>query len=292
MQERFKTSKPSQFVLLGDDGSYQFVNLSDNEFANESARIVEAATAKGITLRIVGGLGVYFHILHSQEGFRVFSGLERLGTGKSSFADLDLMGERKEAKNIDKFLVKELGFTPNRYVNAFFGDRRLIFQNVQKGFKVDVFLDKLEYSHNVHFSRQRLLLDSPTVGLADLVLGKAQIHDVNNKDLLDLLILFLVHEVAGDQAPERVDGGYIARILSEDWGFCYDAVKNLTSTIALAQDCLLNNKLRPGEAATVTERVGRLISMIDKHPKTAKWKERERVGTAKPWYQEVEEVQR
>jgi hypothetical protein len=277
---------------LGDKGSSQFVQLSNHDFVRESIQVVKIAQEHDITLRILGGLGTYIHSLHSQECFLAFTNLERLGAGMPSFADLDLIGERKEAKQINNLLVKKLALKPNRYVNAFFGDRRLIFENASQGFKIDVFLDKLEYSHDVYFSRERLKLDSPTVSLADLVLGKTQIHEINNKDLIDLIVLFLGHEVSDHHSPEEVDADYIANILSEDWGFYYDATRNLTSASSLAQSFVANGKLQQDQVSIVVSRIDKLLSIINERPKTGKWKSRERVGTAKPWYQDVEEVER
>jgi hypothetical protein len=277
---------------LSDKGSSQFVQLPNHDFVRESIQMVRLAQEEKITLRILGGLGTYIHSLHSEECLLAFTGLERLGAGMPTFADLDLIGKRKDSKQINNLFVKTLALKPNRYVNALFGDRRLIFENESQGFKIDVFLDELEYSHTVHLSEERLNLDSPTVSLADLVLGKSQIHEINNKDLIDLVILFLGHEVSDHQSPEAIDADYIAKILSEDWGFYYDATRNLTSASSLAKFFVANGKLQQNQVSTVVERIDKLLSIINAYPKTGKWKAREKTGTAKPWYQDVEEVER
>ncbi|MEI6308399.1 MAG: hypothetical protein WCP58_02000 [bacterium] len=65
---------------------------------------------------------------------------------------------------------------------------------------MDVFYARLNFSHPVEFGRipgkGRLELDFPTIALADIVLEKLQIHFINKKDLIDLILLFCGHELA------------------------------------------------------------------------------------------------
>jgi hypothetical protein len=268
------------------------VKLSTAEFTEQAKSIVNAAQEKGVVLRITGSLGVYLHSEHSSNTVEAFSKLERLGKGDAYFRDLDLVGYKKQSKQINEFMVKQLGFVANRYANALFGYSRLMYANTSAGYHVDIFLDKMEYSHDVYLTDKRLEIDVPTISLADLVLAKAQIYQINMKDLIDLVIIFLGHDVSGGHAPESVDGGYISKVLSEDWGFWYDATNNLLHAQKVATSLYSEGKLGDDQLSLVNERLNRLISMINSYPKSKKWLSREKIGTRKPWYREVEEVSR
>jgi len=67
-------------------------------------------------------------------------------------------------------VLEGLGFRPDSVINGFFGDRRLIYYEPSDKFHVDIFLDKLEFSHDVIFGKKpgdgRLELDYPTIALA------------------------------------------------------------------------------------------------------------------------------
>src|SRR5207249_2216805 len=75
----------------------------------------------------------------------------------------------------------------------------------------------------------RLELDYPTISLTDLVLEKLQIHRIGRKDLVDLLVLFLGHEVkpGADGDHEVVDADHVTQLLADDWGFWYESIQNL-----------------------------------------------------------------
>jgi hypothetical protein len=276
-------------------GPTHFVEISEEEFLKEALGIVEKAQSRGIYLRILGALAVYIHSLDKPDCINAFRSLGRFGEGKPLFTDLDLIGYSKQRKEITK-LFEELKFQPDRMVNVLFADRRLIFYHPQGKYHVDVFLNKLEFSHDVHFGEKpgsgRLELDYPTITLADIVLEKLQIHFINLKDLIDLIVLFMGHDVSEKSDKDTIDGGYIARILSDDWGFWYDAVTNLDKTKSLAKTFIETGKLSNEQVKIITERIDKLRNIIDTTPKTKNWEKRAKTGTNKPWYREVEEVVR
>ncbi len=270
-------------------GEPHFVGLPEAEFAREAVKIVEVARERGAELRVLGALAIY---LHSSEELREkMRSLGRLGEGAATFTDLDLAGYRKHSKEVKRLFERELGFKPDFYVNRLFGSKRLIYYHPQGLYHVDVFFDKLEFSHDVDL-RGRLELDFPTITLADLVLEKTQIHQINRKDLVDLIVLFLGHEVVEGQRGDAIDGSYIAKVLADDWGFYYDATNNLRLVRRLAGELASQGKLSGEELGLVEARVDRLLEMIEREPKTKKWMKRAKVGTKKPWYREVEEVVR
>lgn len=270
------------------------VNIPPEQLLAESIEIVKAAEAKDITLRIMGGLAIYAHSVENEECKRLQLTLGRLGDGKPPFTDLDLIGYDKQWKQIRDVLEKGCNLKPDRMVNAIFGDRRLVYFHPKSRFPIDVFFETLEFSHVLRFGEfpghARLKLDFPTLTLADITLEKLQIHDINKKDLIDLMVLFLGHEVSQGILPNAVDVRYIATLLSDDWGFWYDATNNLSHVKTLGAKFVEETKLTPDQWKTISERVDALMAAIEAEPKTPDWKLRAEVGTSKPWYREVADL--
>ena len=274
-----------------------FVALGDDDFLREARTIVEAAQNQGTALRILGSLGIYAHSMHVPECISVFHRVGRVKEGAPLFTDLDLMGYASQGRSISK-VFETLGFKPDDVINGFFGDRRLVYYEGQDRFHVDVFLDKLEFSHDVLFGKKpgngRLELDYPTISLTDMILEKLQIHRIARKDLVDLMVLFLGHEVkpTADGDREAVDAGHIENLLADDWGFWYESMQNLEKTKQLLGSFLAEGKISPDLAARVESRIGKLETALQSIPKGRHWEKRAKVGTAKPWFREVEEIVR
>lgn len=274
-----------------------YVSLSDQEFLRDAVAVIETAQQHNISLRILGSLAIYAHSVHVPEAITVFHRLGRVEEGKPLFTDLDLAGYSKQARFITG-LFTGLHFKPDELVNGFFGDRRLIYYEGTGKFHVDVFLDKLEFSHDVQFGSRpeegRLNLDFPTITLADIVLEKLQIHQIARKDLVDLIILFLGHDFRGNQPPNRelVDDTYLSEVLGDDWGFWHESLQNLEKTRQMLQSFEQNGRLDPEQAKRVRGRLTQLEERLKAAPKTRKWEKRARAGTTKPWFREVEEVVR
>ena len=275
--------------------SEKFVNMDENSFANLAKDIIDKAKEDGVVLRILGALSVYIHT-EDDDIRKLFYTLERLGEGKPLFTDLDTVAYSKQQPMVKKFFENTLKFKPNLYVNTLFAFKRNIFEHPDSAFAVDVFYDRLEYSHNVEFgnapSRGRLEIDYPTITLADIVLEKLQIHKINKKDIVDLIILLLQHDLYDGVKVQTIDYSYISKVLSDDWGFYYDAKSNLDKVKTFASTFKDEGKLDENSLRTVSERVEALIKAIENTPKTRNFQNRAKKGTSIPWYNDVEEVER
>ena len=275
----------------------KFVSLGDEEFLREARKIVDAANAEGTALRMLGSLAIYAHSLHFPEGISLFHRVGRVREGAPLFTDLDLMGYASQARSIST-VVEGLGFRPDRMINGFFGDRRLVYYEGADRFHLDIFLDKLEFSHDILFGKKpgngRLELDYPTISLTDLVLEKLQIHRIGRKDLVDLLVLFLGHEVKpganGDH--EVVDADHVTQLLADDWGFWYESIQNLAKARQLLANFVAEGRISADLSGRIVKRIEALESALQTVPKGRHWEKRAKVGTAKPWYREVEEIVR
>ncbi len=274
-----------------------FVAMTDQDFLKAAESIVRAAQSEGTSLRILGSLAIFAHSAHIPEAITLFHALGRVSAGTPLFTDLDLMGYGRQGRAISAVFEK-MGFKPDNMVNGFFGDRRLIYYEGSGKFHVDIFLDKLEFSHDVEFGRKpgdgRLEIDFPTIALSDIVLEKLQIHKIARKDLVDLMILMFGHEVKPSAANEKeaVDAGYIAGLMADDWGFWYESTQNLMKVRQLMGTFVSEGRMKPETSSRIEARVGALEAALRTVPKGRHWEKRSKVGTSKPWYREVEEVVR
>ncbi len=263
----------------------------DEELVSEAVRIVEFANSRDVTLRILGSVAIW---LHSQEHRSLFSKLERLGAGRRLFTDIDLMGYRKERMKIRNVLEKELGVQVDQQALLYYGDKRLIgWGNPNQPYQIDVFMDRLEYSHAIDFGKNpqdgRLKLDFPTIDLADLLLEKLQIHDINEKDIKDLIVLLVAHEVADKNQNDTIDGIHVANVLAQDWGFWYDARSNLDKVRKFGRAYSAEGKIPVDESIVLEQKVDDINRLVDQAEKSKEWQKRANKGTAETWWKPVEE---
>jgi len=280
--------------VAGEHEGIHFVELDPEQFVKECVEIVKRAQDKGIIIRILGAMAVYIHTQDNPRAMEIHK--TRFGAGVPMFTDLDLMAYKKQKKQIKEFFEKELKFLPDRMINALFGDKRLIYYHPQGKYHVDVFFNKLEFSHDVPFGEKpgqgRLELSFPAISPTDVVLEKLQIHEINPKDLVDLIVLFLTHEITEEEGDGKINGKYIAKLLAEDWGFWYDATQNLNLVKRYAEQMVQEGRLKPEEKEAVVKKVDKLLEMIEQEPKSKKWMKRAKTGTKKQWWRDVEEVVR
>ena len=194
----------------------------------------------------------------------------------------------KLADDKTKAFFTQLGYAPRDRFLAIMEEVRHIYDNTQAGLTADVFFDELSMCHRIDF-RNRLVVDYPTISLADILLEKLQIVKISMKDVQDVIILLRGHDV-GDDDNDKVNSRYIARLLSDDWGFYYTVTTNLTKI--LDQFLSAFSGLTEDDRNIVKPRIDRLLTALEDEPKSLKWKMRAKVGPKKIWYQEVEEVER
>jgi hypothetical protein len=185
--------------------------------------------------------------------------------------------------------MKDMGYTP--YVTLAMtsgaGRHRQIFNDAEGNKAIDVFLDMLPMCHVVDF-RGRLEVDHPTVPLAELFLLKAQIVETNEKDWQDMCILLCEHQV-GNTDKDMINLDRISKTLADDWGFYHTVSTNLKKLHEYAGEC---PRLSGDDCKNIDRKIAKIGEAIEKEPKSLKWKMRAKVGTARKWYNVVEEVER
>jgi hypothetical protein len=258
---------------------------------NDARRIVEEATLKGIHLRLLGAIAIR---LNSSSHADLFLRLNRLNS-EDKFTDIDLAAYSKERGQVRK-LLQQLGFAVNQNALMMHGNSRMIFESAEKGYAIDVFFDGLRFSHDVEFVRGsnegRLALHPLTLPAADLVLEKLQIHEINEKDLKDLVLLFAANSIGNSEGENVVNGKHIASTLSNDWEFWHEAKLNLEKLQKFLSNYVDEKKVDAQVAATIRIRIEELTRMIDEEPKSKDWQRRSKSGSQKKWWRDVEERSR
>ena len=248
------------------------------EFVDEARRIVGAAKSEGVLLRLLGALAFSIHCPK-------FSYMQQ-ALGRS-FTDIDFASYKKQRGKISK-LFSELGYQEDLHVTALFGANRLIFYDKSGNSRhCDVFLDKLEFCHDVIF-QDRLELDEPTVPLSELLLEKMQIVKLNEKDVIDTIMLLREHEV-GSSDKETINADYIANLTARDWGLWRTLTMNLDRVQRATQSF---EKLSAEDKTDVDAKIKKLRTRIDGEPKSRSWKLRSQIGDKKKWYRDIEELSR
>jgi hypothetical protein len=248
--------------------------LPDVEY--EMQRLVAEAQKQDIFLRLIGGLAVKVHCPHANH-----RALER------ERPDIDFVAGKADSRRLRDFLPA-MGYAPNKTFNTLNGDRRQLYYDEARGRQIDVFIGDFEMCHKLPMA-DRLAVEPLTVPLAELFLSKAQIVELNHKDVLDLLALLLDHQIGnGDQ--ETINVQIIADLCAKDWG--------LHTTVSMAfeklQKIMTDGNVELDQAQTLVagRRLATIRQAMEAAPKTLAWKMRAKVGTRVRWYEEVEEVQR
>ncbi len=247
-----------------------------DDFMDEALRIEKAAEELGIPLRIIGCLA--FRI-KSPEYTDLHINMGRQVT------DIDFMSYYKHRQKLINLFRDDLGYywVPPSFARA--STLRDLFIDQARDRKIDVFYDHLEFCHKIDFKKdKRLEVDEPTIPLAELFLEKTQIVEINAKDLKDLIITFLAHDVTDDNTDVGVNGKYIAKMLSDDWGFYYTVTENIKKFINFVPTV---KEIDQTQKDLVISRVQKLHRLIEETPKTGGWKRRAKVGTKQRWYKFV-----
>lgn len=259
------TSSRDQALVVIDRGTLEA----------EVTRLVAAADAAGVALRVLGSIGV---ALHCRAAAVLLPSFAR------TYADIDLVAYRRNAKVLSGVL-SSLGYTDDREVYIRSEGTRSIFNDPDRNIHLDVFYDRLEFCHVIPMA-DRLESDRPTIPLAELLLSKLQIIRINEKDIVDSILLLLDHPLgAGDS--EVIDADRIAALTAADWGLWRTISQNLEKVVALAAGY---PQLDAERRVVATQAATGLKARIDAEPKSMAWRMRDRIGDRRQWWTDVEEV--
>jgi hypothetical protein len=251
-------------------------DLAEREkFENELKRILKASDDAGIILRVIGSLAFQMHC--------PTFGYLQAAMGRA-YTDIDFAAYRKQTKEIQA-LMAGLGYSENREVFIVSEGFRAIFENSKVGIHIDVFYEKLDFCHVIQWEG-RLEVDHPSIPLAEMLLEKMQIVQINEKDVIDTVMLLLEHPLA-DEDHETINIAHVARLCAGDWGLWRTTTMNLEKVRQLAQGYPV---LTPEQKEKIDLQVKTALARFEQEPKPLAWRLRARVGDRVKWYKEVDEV--
>jgi hypothetical protein len=249
--------------------------MDDKEFLVYANNIVAEAQKQGAIIRLLGAVAFNIHC-------PTYGRFQQ--EAKRHFTDLDFAAYFTHNDAIRKAFLR-LGFEEDREVAVVFARQRLIFFKPGTELHVDIFFDKLDFCHPIPWTG-RLEVDNPTIPLAELLLEKMQIVQINQKDVIDSIMLLREHSL-NNSDQETINANRIAAMCAKDWGLWRTVTMNLKKVCEISQGYTW---LAADDRAVVVDRIDQLLNMIDKEPKTTAWTVRSKIGDRVKWYKEVHEV--
>lgn len=237
-------------------------------------QILEQAEAAQLALRLTGSIAVQF---------RCPRHASLVGSDRS-FADLDLVARKRDAAAV-RAMLERIGYVENREIYVASEGGRAIYDHSGTQIHLDVFFDRLEFCHVIDI-RQRIVKDRVTLPLAELLMGKLQIVEINAKDLRDASILLLEHPLA-DIDENAINVSEIARLCGAEWGLWRTTSENLDKLVHYAD---ISEFLTPEQMKRLQQQIESLKNAIDAYPKSLSWRMRAKLGDRVKWYRDVEEV--
>jgi hypothetical protein len=236
--------------------------LATDDLVADAARFAEAARRAGLTLGVLGGVGIAGRCPSA-----------RLPPLARAYGDIDLAILRKERAGIEA-LLQALGYQPDRETNLLFGrDRLIYFKTDQLGLHVDVMLDHLHMCHDIPFTFEGGRLD-----IGCLLLTKLQIIEANDKDIRDIATVLVDTPLKG--AAGGLDLDRLAGLCSKDWGLWQTVMDSLERMTRFAESV----GPLPGVYA-LSPQIETVINHLRTAPKTMGWKVRSMIGRRVQWYE-------
>lgn len=238
----------------------------------KALKIIEEGERRGATIRLIGGLAIYYHSPTAMNGYFT-----------RTYRDIDFFGLSSQTKII-KSVMESFDCKPHERFNAIHGERRLLYFDESTDSRIDFLLDYFEMCHKIDF-RGRLRIENVTIPLADLLLTKLQIVELNEKDIKDIIVLLIDHELADKDAEDKINLKYIAKLCSNDWGL----QKTIENTLNKVREWANQSTLNENHRKIVMSKISQIKAAVDAEPKSLKWKMRAKVGEKVRWYEIPEE---
>jgi hypothetical protein len=242
------------------------------DIVSEGERLLEMADAQGVPMRLLGGIAVRL------KAAEIPPSLER------AYKDIDFAVTKKGSGAADK-LLRAAGYEPNVAFNAMHARERGLYYDEVNGRQVDLFINAFRMCHEIPLG-DRLEVETRTVPLAELMLTKLQIIELNEKDIRDTVLLFHGHPIA-DHDDGAVNGAHIAALCADDWGLW----RTITANLERCRGHVADYELPAEDRARIEASFDQLLERIEAEPKSRGWRRRAKVGDKKRWYELPEEVE-
>jgi hypothetical protein len=246
------------------------VGVIHEDVVAEGERLIGRAAAEGVPLRLLGGVGL-----------RLRAPGELAPAFRRAYADLDFVTTKKGV-GATTGLFRAEGYEAQVAFNALHGGERLLFFDNDHDRQVDVFVGSFSMCHKIPLDG-RIEVDPISIPLAELLLTKLQVVQLNEKDVRDALALLHDHEVA-DADGDTLNGARVAELCASDWGLW----RTITQNLAACRD--FAGSVDVPDRETLEKRFEALLGRIEDEPKSRSWRMRAKIGDRKRWYDLPEEV--
>ena len=244
--------------------------MERNEFLSAGAdTILAAAGEKGMPVALLGGLAVY----------RTCPSTRREPFARD-INDMDFIVTKRRSSEFGKLLAS-LGYEGDHQFNSLHGETRLLYASPETD--IDVFVGVFQQCHELDLESVLGTAPAP-IPLAHLLLTKLQIVQINRKDELDALAILTDHDVVAKGTADQIDLDVITSITSNDWGWFTTVSDNLAKLGTAVDEAITGD-----ERDLLHDRLDKIGQAVEQHPKSVKWKIRDRVGRRMPWYDLPEE---
>lgn len=246
--------------------------------ADEGVRLVRLADERGLTVRLLGGVAFRMLLPDWTDGGRAKNG---------AMGDIDVATRQADARELAALLATA-GYQPDAHYNALYGYKQLYFVDPVHQRPLDVLVGALEMCHRFEFG-ERLAIDQFTLPLAELLLSKLQVVELNRKDAADALGL-LSHFPLTDHDGGAINVGRIVAITSRDWGWWRTVSGNLLRLRqVVADDPDLATQAQRGPFDPVSQ-IATLDEAIQSSRKSRRWRARALIGERIRWYDQPDEM--
>ena len=235
------------------------------DLIDEARQLVQAGAESGTTVRMLGGIAI---------AMRCPTALRP--PFARPYSDLDAAVASDQRNQVDQ-VAAGLGLEADRAFNAQRGNERRCYHR-SDGLKLDVFVERFSMCHEVPLAGERFAMHKTTVPLAELLLTKAQIVQLTDKDAGDLFVLLHDHDVTTDDSG--INQQRVGELCGQDWGLW----RTVGGTLRQLEEAVAHIETSDEERALVTGRIQRVLDVMDEAPKSRKWKMRNRVGDRVQWY--------
>src|SRR5579864_9319306 len=185
-----------------------------SDIRDEATRLSAAVVSLGMSARLIGGLAIWLRCPSV-----------RSGPFARSYEDMDFAISAASGTKFKALLMTQ-GYLPDQFFNGLHGATRLYYGEPGGRWSIDVVIDELVMSHKLDL-RGRLDGPAPTITLADLLLAKLQVWEINRKDLGDTVCLLADHALSEDEGDaEGIGLPRVRAVLSKDWGFNHTVERN------------------------------------------------------------------
>jgi hypothetical protein len=190
-----------------------------------------------------------------------------------------------------KFL-KKMYYIKRKPTLSSSASQRRIYIHPKNWWFIDCFYGMIKFNHDIELDHKRIQLDSPTLPLAELLLGKTQIVFMNYKDVVDTIMLLIPHKIGYSDEPETINIKYIGEKYFTQGGYAWGFYHTVTTNLSKIKDILPDFKEISEEQQTnVAAKIDEMLKYFDNLKKNRSWRARAKIGTAKKWYRPVETSQ-